>query len=425
MRVVVSGVGAVCGFGVGVGPLWDGLAAGAHAIKPIRAFDVRDFPVQVAGEVEADAGTAAGLRALGLGDVVARWEALGWLRDRKLGFAALAAQEAWASAGCGVAEAAACGLSLGLGLEQALLEDFLPLWTGEGLDWSRHLGAASDARVTLRTPADLSARAVRGLLGLEGMEAVNLSACAAGAMAVAQGAAWIRRGWAQRVVCGGADSMLNPLGLGGLARLGATSPRHAVDACRPFDARRDGLVMGEGAAVFVLEREDVARARGVKPWGEVLGWGTSQDGYRATAPRPDGAQAAQAMRAALRCAGLPPTAIEHVNAHGTGTPLNDPAEVLALRAALGAHAERVPVCGIKGAVGHLMAASGALELAAALMSFHHDLLPGTAHHRDRDLACDLDIIGERPRIAQVQTVISTSFGFGGQNAAVILGRYDR
>lgn len=216
--------------------------------------------------------------------------------------------------------------------------------------------------------------------------------------------------------------MVNPMGLGGMARLGAPSPRADADACRPFDRRRDGLVMGEGAAVFVLEREDVALARGVKPLAKVLGWGSSQDGYRTTAPRPDGLQAAKAMQAALHSAGIAAQDIGYINAHGTGTPLNDPAEVAAIRLAFGAHASNLAVSSIKGAVGHLMAASGAIELAASLLCFTHDLLPGTAHLLERDPACDLDIIGPTPRAKRVDAVMSTSFGFGGQNAAVILGR---
>jgi 3-oxoacyl-(acyl-carrier-protein) synthase len=213
--------------------------------------------------------------------------------------------------------------------------------------------------------------------------------------------------------------MVNPLGLGGMCRLGAPSPRDAIDACRPFDRRRDGLVIGEGAAMFVVESAARARARGARPLAAILGWGSTQDGYRVTAPRPDGAAAQRAMARAIARSGLAARAIGYVNAHGTGTPLNDPAECLAIRGALGAHAA---VSSIKGAVGHLMAAAGALELAASLLAFERDLLPGTANHAERDPACDLDIIGELPRAARVVAVMSNSFGFGGQNASIVLGR---
>jgi 3-oxoacyl-[acyl-carrier-protein] synthase II len=239
---------------------------------------------------------------------------------------------------------------------------------------------------------------------------------------VAHAASLVARGAAEVVLCGAADSMVNPLGLGGMCRLGAPSPRNAPDACRPFDRHRDGLVIGEGAAMFVVEPLARARARGARPLARILGWGSTQDAYRATAPRPDGAAARAAMQRALAASGLPAEAIGYVNAHGTGTPLNDPAECRAIRDALGVYAERVAISSIKGAVGHLMAASGAIELAASLLPFERDLLPGTAHHTDRDPVCDLDIIGPAPRRARVDAVLSNSFGFGGQNASVVLGR---
>jgi 3-oxoacyl-[acyl-carrier-protein] synthase II len=207
-----------------------------------------------------------------------------------------------------------------------------------------------------------------------------------------------------------------------MARLGAPSPRHAADACRPFDRRRDGLAIGEGAAFFVVENEARARARGARVYARILGWGSTQDGYRVTAPRPDGRSAARAISKALARAGLAPEAVGYVNAHGTGTPLNDPAEVRALRLALGAHADHVPVSSIKGAIGHLMAASGAIELAACLLPLARGPLPGTAHHQMPDPACDVDVIGEAPRSGAAEFALSNSFGFGGQNASVLLGR---
>jgi 3-oxoacyl-[acyl-carrier-protein] synthase II len=181
-------------------------------------------------------------------------------------------------------------------------------------------------------------------------------------------------------------------------------------------------VIGEGSAMFVIEDETRAAARGARVLARVLGWGSTQDAYRVTAPRPDGSAARRAMERALARAKLAPDAIGYINAHGTGTPLNDPAESKAIHGAFGAHAERVAVSSIKGAVGHLMAAAGAIELAASLLVFERDLLPGTAHHRDRDPECSLDVIGETPRRARVDALLSNSFGFGGQNATVILGR---
>ncbi|HEY4243268.1 MAG TPA: beta-ketoacyl-[acyl-carrier-protein] synthase family protein [Kofleriaceae bacterium] len=418
MTAVITGVGAVSAFGVGTRALFDGLAAGASGISRIRSFDASTFPTHVAGEVpipRVDAGWLAD--ACAAPDVVAGLAEATALRDRKIAWGLVAAREAWRHASCGDAERCA-SLVLALGLEQALMEDVAPIFHDHRIAWDEARGH----EMRFRSPVDLTARAVHAMLELRGPIVVNASACAAGALAVAHAASLIERGAAEIVVCGAADSMVNPLGLGGMCRLGAPSPRDELDACRPFDRRRDGLVIGEGAAVFVVEREDRARARGVRPLAAILGWGSTQDGYRATAPRPDGSAARAAMAKAIARAGVPPSAIGYINAHGTGTPLNDPAECLAIRGAFGAAADGVAVSSIKGAVGHLMAAAGAIEIAASLLAFERDLLPGTANHRERDPACDVDVIGEAPRAARVDAVLSSSFGFGGQNASVALGR---
>lgn len=431
---VITGVGVVSPFGVGAARFWDALSLGKSAVAPIRSFDARSFATRVAGEVPVERVSAAWmldqLRLTGCADERAlerlagsfsAWERFDALRDRKLAFGVLAALEAWQSAGAESLGTDAW-LCLALGLEQALLEDFAPVFRERQIEWA-HEAAASLPRIRFRAPVDGCLRLISDTLGLGGPSVVHSSACAAGALALAHAARLIERGDAKLVVCGGADSMVNPLGIGGMTRLGAPSPRNEPDACRPFDRRRDGLVIGEGAAVFVLEAAASARARGARPLATVLGWGSTQDGYKATAPRPDGSAAQRAIERALARARLSPSALGYINAHGTGTPLNDPAEVRAIRAALGAAADHVPISSIKGAVGHLMAAAGALELAACLLPFARDLLPGTAHHRVRDPECDLDIIGESPRALRVANVLSNSFGFGGQNASVILGRY--
>jgi 3-oxoacyl-[acyl-carrier-protein] synthase II len=442
MTAVITGVGVVSAFGIGAPALFGGLAEGRSAIGPIRSFDASTFPTRVAGEVPLTTidpimlGTRLEphLRGRPLIDELAASSAL---RDRKVGFALLAAAEAWRGANCEDRDREA-GLSIALGLEQAFLEDFAPILASDGdgprsIRWDREHIAATAAQVQplthkirppvrFRSRVDLSARAVGELFELRGPIVVNSSACAAGALAVAHAASLIERGSARVVLCGAADSMVNPLGLGGMCRLGAPSPRNEPDACRPFDRKRDGLVIGEGAAMFVVEDEGRARARGARVLARILGWGSTQDAYRVTAPRPDGSAAQRAMTRALQRAGLAPTAIGYINAHGTGTPLNDPAESKAIHGAFGAHAEHAAVSSIKGAVGHLMAASGALELAASLLAFDRDLLPGTAHHTELDPECPLDVIGQAPRACHVEALLSNSFGFGGQNCSVVLGR---
>jgi 3-oxoacyl-(acyl-carrier-protein) synthase len=420
VTAVITGVGVVSAFGVGAPAFHGALASGQSAVGPIRSFDASRFPTQVAAEVPVERPDGAWLSPRIGGHALAHeLDRRGALRDRKIAFGLVAAVEAWTRAGCGPDEREAA-LVIGLGLEQAFLDDFAPIFDGRAIAWHREFEAALP-HTRFRSPVDLTARAIHRVLALRGPAVVNASACAAGALAVAHAAALIERGAASIVVCGAADSMVNPLGLGGMCRLGAPSPRNAPDACRPFDRGRDGLVIGEGAAMFVVESAERARARGAQPVAAILGWGSTQDAHRVTAPRPDGAAACAAMRRALARAKLPPEAIGYINAHGTGTPLNDPAECRAIHGALGRHAERVAVSSIKGAVGHLMAAAGAIELAACLLALDR-LLPGTAHHRERDPECNVDVIGPAPRPGAVEAVASSSFGFGGQNAVVVLGR---
>jgi 3-oxoacyl-[acyl-carrier-protein] synthase II len=424
-RAVITGVGVVSPFGIGAHAFFSGLEQGCSAIGTIASFDASAFPVTVAGEVTSAATDAAWMRhrlhELGMDaallDSVSpddRW------RDRKTAFGLLAAIEAWRSAQCGQPERRAA-LVLALGLEQAFLQDFAPFFTSQGIDWQAERTVPGAMR--FRSDVDLCAQTLTHALQLTGPTYINASACAAGGLALAHAASLIERGACEIVVCGGADSMVNPLGIGGMARLGAPSPRGEPDACRPFDSRRDGLVIGEGAAMFVVEAEQRALQRGVEPLAYILGHGSTQDAYRVTAPRPDGAAAAKAMQRALHRAQLDVSAIGYVNAHGTGTPLNDVAEACAIRTVFGVHADRLPVSSIKGAIGHLMAASGAIELAACLLPFRRGLLPGTAHHLVKDPLCDIHVIGEQPMASQPDAVLSNSFGFGGQNVAVILGRY--
>lgn len=428
-RAMITGVGSVCGFGLGLAALQQGLQAGACAIKPIRAFDASSFPLQFAGEVanELNPGPidASWLSVHGLQDHPIIMQPKLW-QDRKTVFGLLAARQAWQMAGCTSKERRA-SLLVALGLEQAYLQDFAPLLHDHQinigqLDWRCSVLDASPKikQPQFRAEVDLCAQLIETDLQLQGPRMVNASACAAGGLALAQAASWIERGAADIVLCGGADSMLNPFGLGGMARLGAPSPRNAPDACRPFDSQRDGLVIGEGAAMFVLEEAQHAQARGVPALAEILGYASNQDAYRVTAPRADGAQTCRAMQAALRKARLSAAQIGYINAHGTGTVLNDIAEARAIHACFGEDAPAVS--SIKGALGHLMAASGAIEAAACVLSLQHAFLPGTAHFARADAECQLDIIGPTPRAQSVDYILSNSFGFGGQNVSLIFGR---
>ncbi len=341
MTAVITGVGSVSALGVTQTELLASLGRGESGIRRITSFDASTFPTQVAGEVSRNQSSTADLLAS-----IQTLDALGArprsdpFRDRKVVFAGLAADDAWKDAKAGDAERDAT-LVIATGLEQAFLEDFAPIFQaseagGRAIHWDRE-GPSLRVMWTLSPPVryrarvDLAARCLATMLKLRGPTIVNVSACAAGSLAIAHAASLIERGAASVVLCGATDSMINPLGLGGMCRLGAPSPRNEIDACRPFDRTRDGLVIGEGAAMFVVEDEARARARGARIHARILGWGSTQDAYRVTAPRPDGSAARRAMERALARAKLAPEAIGYINAHGTGTPLNDPAEAKAIR----------------------------------------------------------------------------------------------
>jgi 3-oxoacyl-[acyl-carrier-protein] synthase II len=249
-----------------------------------------------------------------------------------------------------------------------------------------------------------------------------MTACAGGTQAVGDALRWIRQGRADVVVAGGADSEIYPMGLASFCLLGALSTRNAdpARASRPFDAGRDGFVLGEGAAVLVLEEEEHARRRGARIRAEVCGFGSAADAWRATDPHPQGRGAILAMTRALADAGIAPDAIDYVNAHGTSTGENDRVEALALHAVFGGR--RVPVSSTKSMLGHLTVAAGAIEAVATVQTLVHQTLHPTLNHETPDPECDLDVVPNRARAARVEMALSNSFAFGGQTASLVLGR---
>jgi 3-oxoacyl-[acyl-carrier-protein] synthase II len=263
-------------------------------------------------------------------------------------------------------------------------------------------------------------------LGVHGPNSTNSMSCASGTIAVGDAFRQIRDGYADVMVSGGAEAPLSPLCFGAFALIRAMSTRNddPASASRPFDRDRDGFVMGEGAAVLVLEERSRAVARGARIYAEVLGMGMTNDAHHMTAPRPDGSQAARAMRLALEDAHVAPGEIDYVNAHGSSTPLNDPTETIAIKTTLGDRALRIPVSGTKGYYGHALGASGAIEAAICAMALEQGWLPPTVNLRDPDDGCDLDYIPGDGRSTRVDHLISNSFGFGGINAAVVMRRAD-
>jgi 3-oxoacyl-[acyl-carrier-protein] synthase II len=284
--------------------------------------------------------------------------------------------------------------------------------------------ARSSPYACIQVPSDLGVRLIASEWDAQGPVMVNVSACAAGTQAIGEAMQAIRDGVVDLAIAGGYDSMVNPLGFGGFCMLDAMSKSNdlAAGASRPFDVHRDGFVLGEGAGMVVLEEASAARARGATILAEVLGYGSTLDAYRVSDPAPDQAGAVACIRAALLDGGVEPGSIDYVNAHGTATRKNDPAETAALRAVFGDHADRLAVSSTKSQMGHLIGAAGAVELLAAVFALQRQVLPATINLERPDPACDLDYVPNVPRPGRVRAVLSNSFGFGGQNAAIVLGQ---
>jgi 3-oxoacyl-[acyl-carrier-protein] synthase II len=410
-RVVITGIGIVSPVGTGRPAFWRNLVAGRSGIGPITLFDASTFPVRIGGEVKGFDAAAVELRFP---------EAAGE-RDRKVWLGLAAAEEAVADAGLAPADLAAASLHVGVGLEVFFLENV----AGAGDDWPQTIRAARPG-LPLQTPLDRLSQAAGDHWAMRGGRYTNCSACAAGAQVVGEAAAMIKDGEVGVALVGAADSMLNPLGVGGFSLLRVLSDENDSPeaACRPFDAGRKGTVLGEGAAFMVLESAARAASRGAKVYAEVLGYGCSMDAFRVSDPEPSGRGAVLAMTKALRSAGLAPGQIDGVSAHGTGTPKNDAVETAALKEVLGGRAREIPVHAVKSMTGHMIAASGAVEAAAAALTLATRTVPPTINLRHPDPECDLDYVAGGARPFDGRTLLSNSFGFGGQNATLIFGRID-
>lgn len=406
-RVVITGIGALTPIGHGADGLWAGVRSDRSAVRRVTRFDPAAFRSQNAAEI-AEFDPAAYLEPR----LVRRL-------DRFAQFGVVAARMAVHDADLDLArlESARVGVSVGSALGGlAHAEGEHGRFLEEGMRAVDSLlalavyGGASGANIAI----DLDAR---------GPNLANANSCASGAMAVGDAFGLVARGEADVMLAGGVEAPLAPLTFGAFSVIKAMSRRNddPCTAARPFDADRDGFVMGEGACLVLLEERDVALRRGARIYAELLGYGHSNDAFHMTAPRPGGVDAARAVTAALRQAGVPPCGIGYVNAHATGTPLGDAAEACALRRALGDAAETVPVSGTKGLYGHPLGASGAIELAIVALALYHGCLPGTANLRTPDLACRLNVLPPGGRSEHVSHALTTSFGFGGTNAALVLG----
>lgn len=430
-RVVVTGLGVASPIGTSLQEVAAAQREGRSGAGPLSdAFDVTGFEVRSACRVPGwDVSRT---------DVFA--EALDGCADRKAEFGAYAAMQALRHAFGDDERAAAAIRSLpgraalhtASGLVSSMPEegetDVLACLREDGsFDYAASFAALGGSnRRRARHFTDRVNHLLSWAYGFSGPSLVNHGACAAGAVAVGTAARWIRQGRCDLVVAGGFESMIHPFGVLSFQMLGALSERTECpheEVSRPFDRTRDGFVIGEGAGMLVLESEEHARRRGASIHGVVHGLGTSLDSYRTTAPPPDGRGAVVAMRGALTEAGLPLDAIDWVNAHGTGTPLNDAAETAALKALFGDAAP--PVTSSKSAIGHAVAAAGAVEAVLCLLALRDGVMPPTLNLHNPDPECDLDYVPLVARDApNMRYVMSNSFGFGGVNGSLVLGRSD-
>ena len=417
-RVVVTGIGVVSPVGNGRETFWRNLTAGTSGLGPITLFDASAFPVRIGGEV----------KGLDLADLGRRFPEAARERDRKVWLGLAAAEEALADAGFTNGDLRQAVLHVGVGLEVFFLEDVTAAATEADMGRALARSILLDAgREPLQTPLDRLSQVLGDHYGIFGGRYTNCSACAAGAQVIGEALRDLQEGDCTVALAGAADSMLNPLGVGGfsLLRVLSTENDRPQTACRPFDASREGTVLGEGGAFLVLETLDHARARGAAIYAEVLGYGASMDAFRVSDPEPSGRGAVLAMTKALGDAGLRPKDVDCVNAHGTGTPKNDAVETAAVKEVLGERARRIPVHAVKSMTGHMIAASGAVEAAAAVLTLRTGTVPPTINLRTPDPECDLDYVADGPRPFDGRTVLANSFGFGGQNAALLFGRYEK
>lgn len=415
-RVVVTGLGLVTPLGAEPDEVWARLMAGDPGVTAPQKLGPHAPPTKAVGEIQG---------AL-LEDLQAREPTLAREGDARTLFAVAAAEDALRRADLVGTPAEDAGIVLGSGPGVHRIED-----TVRSLDVAGRFDAvafgqqveAIHGESLIRSGAARPAQIVAARHGIGGPVHAVTTACSAGNQALGLGFRMVRSGECPWVVAGGADSMINPLGLVFFVLLGASAQVNEDNpsaACRPFDRRRSGLVMGEGAGCVVLESESHARARGATILAEVAGYGSSFDAYRTTAPCPDGRGAADAIRAALTDGDVDPACIDFVNAHGTGTKRNDPAEVAAIRAVFGERAAALAVSSGKAAMGHLLSGAAGVAFAIAVLAIRNGGVPPTLNLETPDPTCDLDFVPGQGRDQVVRAAINNSFAFGGQNAVVAL-----
>ncbi len=408
-RVVVTGMGAITPLGNSIEQTWEHLVAGRAGVRPITAFDASALTTRIAASVQG----------FDVGRYMDPKEA------RRLSpfilYGIAAAAQAVAQAGIDFAreDPTRCGVEVGSALGGTeLIEEQRLVLEARG---PRAVNPTMIPAILINSAA--CAIAIR--YGLHGPVNVPVAACATGAVALGEAYRRLSYGDVDVMIAGGTDSVMTPLALVGFGRLGALSTRNDTpeQACSPFCARRDGTIVGEGAAVMVLETLEHALGREAQILAEVVGYGLTSDAFHLVAPDPEGKGAAAAMRQALTCDGASPDNLGWICAHGTGTQLNDLAETVAIKRLFGDAAYHIPVSSLKGGLGHMLGAAGAISAVAAVMATRTGIIPPTINYTDRDPQCDLDYVPNQAREATMAYAMVNAFGFGGQNAALMFKRW--
>ena len=403
-RVVVTGLGAITPIGNTLTDYWQGLIAGRNGIGPITLFEPSRHACRIAGEVKGFDPEA----------FMDRKDAK--RMDRFAQFGVAASKQALADAGLIIDDqnAPQVGIIIGTGVGGLkVMEDQQEVYLTRGPD------RCSPFMIPMMI-ANMAAGLTAIHTGAKGPNSCSVTACAAGSNAIGDAFRLIQHGYAQAMICGGAEAAITPLSVAGFASARALSTRNddPAHASRPFDINRDGFVLGEGAGIVILEELTAAQARGARIYAEIVGYGLTCDAYHMTAPSPGGEGAARAIEFCLKDAGITPDQVSYVNAHGTSTPANDSTETAAIKRALGDNAYNIAISSTKSMTGHLLGGSGGIEAIAAIMAVHHNIVPPTINLETPDPACDLNYVPHRSRESQVEIALSNSFGFGGHNVTL-------
>ena len=422
-RVVITGLGCINPMGHDVETVWTALKEGKSGVGPTTVFDASRFPTKISAEV-------SNWEIADCGEDPQRWKH----RGRHTCFAAGAAKQAVLSSGIldTQLDPTRFGVYLGSGEGHQDFHNFAEMMAaaleGGELDVARFTQKGLEIlnpMDELEQEPNMPAGHLASMFNAQGPNANCLTACAASSQAIGEATEIIRRGDADVMLSGGTHSMIHPFGVTGFNLLTALSTRNdePTKASRPFDRLRDGFVLGEGAAIVILEDIDRARARGAHIYGEVLGYGSTADAYRITDIHPEGRGAIGCMRMAMEDAAITAEDVHYVNAHGTSTTVNDKVETLSCRHVFGQYADTIPVSSTKSMMGHLIAAAGVTEAIICLMAIRDNVLPPTINYENPDPDCDLDYVPNQAREARCDVALNNSFGFGGQNITLVLKRY--